>query len=479
MREYIENALRNVKKANAPESTYNKIEDTLHNLEHKNGVNYIKPNRKKIIVIAAAVTIMMIITGTAFAAMSLWNQQQAELRSFLNIEDKDIPEYVEYNTPILDSNIEGSLNDSELTTSIDTTSKNNDNGSYVTGSKGTGPKGTGTKTSDFDKNDLDPIAENKLSAGTEPELNSPVNNIDSNLNDSALHENNINETAKNDNSLKVNNSTGSDPAPIDDNKLKVNILSSMKDLEFMRYYISVSPVTLEQAENCSWLITREGMYGWRIAAWINGDLDRTYDEKSQSLLLQFSFNISDDKGLDWAEPYMVTLLREDRSVQPPGIKDVPTTVSQRRALAPEAFLATEFMIIPNTIDVATVMYSFGDGVEYINPLTGETGLILGAEVSSNSFVWIHNYPSMEEHHAAVAAGNSQYITEHAAWINSFEDTIRDFVLVMSDGSAISAPIPNSTQIEGETLRSHAHFESPIELYSIENIVYDGKSYSRN
>ena len=462
MRESIENALRNVKKADAPESTYNKIEDTLHNLEHRNGVNYIKPNRKKMIVIAAAVTVMTIITGTAFAAMSLWNQQQAELRSFLNIEDKDIPEYVEYNPPILDSNIEGSLNGSELTTSIETTSKD-----------------TGSKTSGIEENDLDPIAENKLSAGTEPELNSPVNNIDSNLNDSALHENDIDKTIINDNILKANNSTGSESEPNADNKLKVNILSSMKDLEFIRYYISVSPVTLEQVENCSWLITREGYYGWRIAVWINGDLDRTYDEKSQSLLLQFSFNISDDKGLDWAEPYMVTLLREDRSVQPPGIKDVPTTVSQRRAFAPEAFLTTEFMIIPNVTDVVTVTYNFGDGVEYKNPLTGETGLILGAEVSSNSFVWIHDYPSMEEHYAAVAAGNSQYITEHAAWINSFEDTIRDFVLVMSDGSAISAPIPNSTQLEGETLRSHAHFESPIELYSIENIVYGGKSYSHN
>ena len=371
MRDNIENALKNVKKVAVPNSTFMKVDDVLRNLEHSKEEKYMKPRYKKSAVVAAALIAVLIITGTAFAAITFWNQQQADLRDILNIEGKDIPEYVEYYPADTDSIIENDLNETDLES-------------------------------------------------------------------------------------------------IPDSKLNVNVLSSMKDHQFVYYYVSVAPVSLEQAENYSWHFCRDGMDRWRFAHPVADTLDRSYYESSQSLLLRLPFMIGGDIELDETEPFITTLLCFD--INNPMIKtDTPVTLNQLRELVPDAFTATEFTITPNTIDITTVSFNFGNGVEYTNSQTGETGLILGAEVSAGSFVWIHSYPSMEEHYTALTAGETTYLSEQAVWLNSFDNAIKNAILVMSNGSTIKAPIPMSTDIVDGVLRSHAQFEFPIDLSALEDI----------
>jgi hypothetical protein len=395
MRNDLESVLRNVKKIDVPNSTFAKVDAALQNMGNRKGEKQLQLRYKKSVIIAAALIAMLLITGTVFAAVTFWSQQQAGIRDVLGIEGKDIPEYVEYDPADPESNAKNPLNEGDL-----------------------------------------------------------LNNTESSLNENVLNQTVLEQ--------------------ITDNKWKVSVLSSMKDDEFIYYYISVSPVTLEQAENNSWFISHEGMEGWRFAGMVAGSLDKAYYENSQSLLLEFALMIGSQIDLDETEPYIITLLSFDMK-NPMFKTDTPTTLSQLRELVPDAFTATDFIIVPNTTDVATVSFSFGDGVEFKNPQTGETGLILGAEVSAGSFVWIHSYPSMEEHFAALAAGDASYVSEQAVWINSFEDAIRNTVLVMSNGSTINAPIPMRTDIEGGTLRSHAHFEFPIELSALEDIiVYTGE-----
>ena len=398
----IESALRSVKKADVPESTYAKVDDVLQQLKHRNRDRYKKPKYKKSFVFAAVLVVILATAGTAFATITLWNQQQAKLRNVLNVEGKDIPEYVEYHPASIVPETSSDVN---------------------------------------------------LQTGTESNTENPLN--------------------------------ATDLYPTTDNKFSVNVLSSLKDLEFMYYYISVSPVTLEEAENCSWTVRREGMNiegkdVWKFATWIDGTLDKAYDESSQSLLLRFSLLIGEHIDVNETEPFVATLLCEDRSLQPNGIGE---TISQRRELFPDAFFSTEFMVNPNTVDVTTISFDFGDGIEFYNLLTGETGQILGAEVSANSFVWIYSYPSMEEYYSTFDNGKVLSETElavNAAWSNSFDNTIGGFVLMMSDGSTINVPIPNLTYIEDGTLRSNAHFEFPIELSTLESIITrTGEEYDHN
>ena len=377
MRNNIENALKNVKKVAVPNSTFVKVDDVLRNLEHRKGENHMKPRYRKSVVVAAACMAVLFITGTAFAAITLWNQQQSDLRNILDIKGKYIPEYVEYFPVDTESIIENGLykSDSELT---------------------------------------------------------------------------------------------------DDDNLIINVLSSMKDQQFVYYYISVSPVTLEQAENYYWYYRREGSDGWRFAVPAAGTLDRVYYESSQSLLLKLPFMVDYDIDLEETEPFTTTLLCFDKN-DPMIIthylqSDTPVTLTQARELVPDAFTTVEFTIVPNTIDMATVSLSFGNGVEYRNQETGETGLILGAEVSAGGVVWIHSYPSMEKHYAALGAGDALYVSEQAAWLNSFDNAIRNAVLLMSDGSAVNAPMPMSTDVADGALRSHAHFEFPIELSALDDII---------
>ncbi|MCL1828729.1 MAG: hypothetical protein FWG32_04445 [Oscillospiraceae bacterium] len=67
MRDNIENALRNVKKVDVPDSTFAKVDDVLRNLEHRKGEIHMKPGYRKMAVIAAAVAAMLLITTTALA----------------------------------------------------------------------------------------------------------------------------------------------------------------------------------------------------------------------------------------------------------------------------------------------------------------------------------------------------------------------------------------------------------------------------
>ena len=63
----IENALRNVKKADVPSSTVAKVDDMLRNLEHRKGEKYMKPRYKRSAVVAAAIVAMLLVTTTALA----------------------------------------------------------------------------------------------------------------------------------------------------------------------------------------------------------------------------------------------------------------------------------------------------------------------------------------------------------------------------------------------------------------------------
>ena len=379
MRYDIESVLKNVTKAAVPNSTFEKVDDALRNLENRKGEKYMKPKYKKPIVAAAALTATLLISGAAFAA-ALWNGQQAKLRAILNVEGKDIPEYVEYNP-----------------------------------------------------------------AGTEP-----------------FAEINFSET---------NSETAA-------KGLNVAVLSSMKDAQFMNYYISVSPVTLEQAENSNWYVSREGSDKWILACPISA-LDSAYDESGQSLLLRFSLMTGAFIDSGETEPFKVILCREDRRISASAIARLeaengnsetspPMTFTRLCKLAPDAFESAEFTVIPNADDIAAVSIDFGDGIEFKNPQTGETGLILGARVNSGSFAWIYAYPGIEKHYAD--GGLSLYASESIAWVNAFEDAIRNAVILMSDGSTVKAPIPNASDFEGGALAGYGRFDFPIELSAVKDVI---------
>ena len=349
-----------------------------------------KPKFKKSTVVAAAIAAMFLFSGATFAAVTIWNQQQAELRNILNVEGKDIPEYVEY-TP----------------------------------------------------------------ANTEP------------ANKNVLGETDLEPTAK--------------------RSLTVNVLSSLKESQFVNYYISVSPLTLEQVKNYDWYYQREGIDGRRfvepvIKTPVDGSpvaitdvIETAYDESTRSLFLKIPMMLGYDIDLDETEPISITLLRGDRNMliaaeaADPELRK-PMRLSQKRELVPDAFNAAEFIIIPNTIDMSVISISFGDGIKFENPETGETGLILGAEVNAVSFVWIHSYPGADKHYAARAAGEASYLSEEAAWLNGFENAIRDAVVLMSDGSIINAPIPVAADIVDGVIKSHGRFVFPIELSALEDVI---------
>ena len=60
--------------------------------------------------------------------------------------------------------------------------------------------------------------------------------------------------------------------------------------------------------------------------------------------------------------------------------------------------------------------------------------------------------------------------EEAAWLKSFDNAIRDAVVLLSDGSIIDAPIPVASDIENNIIRSHGRFAVPIELSTLEDVI---------
>jgi len=98
----IENALTNVKKADIPKSTFDKVDDVLRNLDYRKGTSNMKPRIRKSAVIAAVVAAMLLITTTAFAIATdgfkfLFNSfAQRAQQTNRSSENKDA-----YNTDIL------------------------------------------------------------------------------------------------------------------------------------------------------------------------------------------------------------------------------------------------------------------------------------------------------------------------------------------------------------------------------------------
>ena len=339
--------------------------------------------KRKLSVGLVLAIVLLLVAFAAVAAVSHWMQQQAELRNILNVEGKNIPEYVEYN-----------------------------------------PVGA------------ESIAENGLQA--------------------------------------VDSGTSAD------GRININVLSAMKDSEFVRYYISVSPVTLEQAENYSWYVWREGLDGYASAYPVNGDLNIAYNESSQSLMLDFSLMVGWAIDLNETQPFMATLFSEDRRIiaQWPMVNTedaafVSVNPETNQPLTREEWcelLRAEavFTIVPNTSDMATISISFGDGFEFTNPKTSETGLILGVEVNAGNFIWIYSYPGAEKYYAA--GTESLYQSKKAAWLNSFDNAIRDAIVVMSDGSSINAPIPVAADYIDGVFRGYARLEFPIDLSTLEDVI---------
>ena len=457
---------RNLSSTESPDPVLvQRIKCKFTNDEHiKNEEKHMRQRYKQPVIAVAVLIAALFITGTAFAAVTLWNQQQAELRKFLNIEGKDIPEYIEFNATDTVAIPGNDLN-----------------------AAASEPSATATE---LNVAVSEPSAEDK-GIPSYAELNdSDAVSIPNNSLNTAVSEPNA-EGKGMPGYAKLNEA---DSEPIAVGSINVKLLSSMQDRQFIRYFISVSPVTLEQAENYVWYVRREGMFGWRFARWVT-DFDKSYEKSSQSLLLVFSFLIGEHMDLDEdeTEPFIATLVGEDmrstaevrkslseeykKSIATVGIDietNPPPGISKFRELVPEAFISTDFTIVPSMIDIGTFSISFGDGIEFKNPKTGETGLILGAEVNSGSVVWIYSYPAAETYFANGDV-SSNYVSEEAAWCNGFEDAIRNSVIIMSDGSSINELVPNSTVFKDGILKSYAHMEYPIELSAVEGIlVYPGK-----
>lgn len=348
--------------------------------------------------VAAVLAAVLSVSALAAVGVTYWAEKQAELRSILSVDGKDIPEYVEYNLA--------------------------DTGSVV---------GSGLKAKEVEVAEATEATET-IEAASEVTLNT--------------------------------NEAGTSSGSV----LNVTVLSSMQDSQFMRYYIAVSPVTSKNAQKYSWFVKREGSIGWRLATIINQSFDEAYDESSQSLLLDFSLMIGTDIDLNESEPFMATLIGVDFDLWTSG------TLEEMHEIMPEFCSRADFTIVPVISEIAAVSITFGDGVEFINPSTGEKGLIHGVEINSGSIAWISSYDTAEKHFTSDDSERSKYIFERADWTRAFENTIRDAVLNMSDGSTRGMLIPNQADYKDGLLKENAFLIPPIELSSLESITVNGITY---
>jgi uncharacterized protein YkvS len=256
--------------------------------------------------------------------------------------------------------------------------------------------------------------------------------------------------------------------PPEADEVSVSVLSSMRDKKYVRYYILVSPVTQEQAESYTWSIHRNGERKGREAFPVKADLDTAYDADTQSLMLEFSMFI----GSEDTEPYEVNLW---------GGIDYDSGAEASDSIS------TSFSLPQNTSEISTVLIQLGNGVEFTNSLTGETGKIQEVQVSSGGIEWFYSYDTAEMLLREIKNYGSddsdlseeefrQYSAEQLAWIHAFEDTIRDAVLNLSDGSTRGGLIPVQVDLDNGVLIGNGYWENPLDLSLLESITVDGKTY---
>ena len=261
--------------------------------------------------------------------------------------------------------------------------------------------------------------------------------------------------------------------PPETNEVSVSVLSSMRDKKYVRYYILVSPVTQEQAESYTWLInSNDGGKGRRVAFPVKDDLNTAYDADTQSLMLEFSIFIGSGTQVEDTEPYEVNLWGSDDDDSGSATTD---------------FISTSFSLPQNMSEISTVLIHLGNGVEFTNSLTGETGKIQEVQVSSGGIEWFYSYDKAEMLQRELKNyGNDdsdlseeefhQYFAEQLAWTHAFEDTIRDAVLNLSDGSTRGGLIPDQIDYDDGMLIGNGYWENPLDLSLLESITVDGKTY---
>lgn len=256
-----------------------------------------------------------------------------------------------------------------------------------------------------------------------------------------------------------------DGEAVSGDSLNVTVLSTMRN----RHYILISPVTAEQAETYEWYYKCEGMIG-RSTASLVGDLEQAYDEITQSLMLYVGF-YTEQMKLNETQQVTVTLR---------GSADIDNES--------EPYVGAEFKITPSITELATTSFTFDDGIVFVNPLTGETGTLFGAEINSIGMSWVFNYDNAEKHVTAYMGSYyrqdlstdewEQIMTEYTSWLNAFGDVIRDAVITLSDGSVRDELIAQTgVYLEDGVIKVDVLFNQMVELSSVESMTVNEKTYT--
>lgn len=264
-------------------------------------------------------------------------------------------------------------------------------------------------------------------------------------------------------------------------EITVTVLSSMRDKQFVRYYILVSPVTLEQVQDYIWFVCRDGKDGGRsLALPLEDDSESAYDADTQSLMLEFPLQIGTQIDADETEEFELKLRAWDTGIVIEGTDTTGGYVEQ---------IDTRFTVSPNTSEISTVTIEFGDGIEFTNPETGEVGIITKICLSSGGAEWFYTYDGAERQHYSWWDYQSGLISEEQmrqnadeqlVWLNAFDDTIRrGCTLNLSDGSQKEYEyglIPNQNDCEDGVIIGNTRFYQPLDLSMLESITVNGMTY---
>jgi len=230
--------------------------------------------------------------------------------------------------------------------------------------------------------------------------------------------------------------------------LHVELISSLQDTDFIRFYIAVSPLTAEQAEAYVWYACPERIEGW-TADYPVASLDKVYNENTRSLLLEVPMIIGVRIDLSKAEPATIMLIGGTEH----EVLDYPDVI---------AF----FSVTPRISEVSTVSIRFEDGIEFQNPETGEVGVLLGAEMNIGCISWLYTYDAADE----------RFWTEGVIWANAIGGMIQNTVVNLSDGSSYNVPLTVAAKVEDSVVKETAYWGTPVILSAVESITVNGVTY---
>lgn len=250
-------------------------------------------------------------------------------------------------------------------------------------------------------------------------------------------------------------------------ELEVTVLSALQEAYVQKYYIMVSPVTQEQAEKWVWLVS-VGDDIWGGEACPVGELEDAYDTGSQSLLLEVVFSFGEDIDADEIAPFNVVLHGG------PGIVD---DVGEWF----EPCVQGEFLCEMPDDDIEIRRVSFGEGVPYANELTGETGLLLGAEVHVGGVTWVHTLCAeeafAEEWESLSETEADERMERILSWSRILDDAVSGAVLQFADGTEVSGLLPEQTFQEEDVYYTRTSFAAPVEMELLTGIVVEGVLYT--